>query len=257
MIEEYVNGTKVELVDGKLKALTNDEAKTFTGRAKYEFKDANDASLGYIYEGDRLDGKFHGKGKYTETGAADMASYEGQRNTGEYDGEGKLIMKDGSKKIGYFKNGVLRVGKEFDDKGKVIAEYKENKRMVPPKLEERKLTTKGLTTTPAEDMKKYSDAVEKSKNDATTNITKLITKYKNDLCYWDDKEKNTYMDAILAVMRTQDYDLNGTGGGEQASRFALAQAILLLAKKAGLGINAPIAKRLLDKAADEDKNIDY
>ncbi|PJA48664.1 MAG: hypothetical protein CO170_02060, partial [candidate division SR1 bacterium CG_4_9_14_3_um_filter_40_9] len=90
-------------------------------------------------------------------------------------------------------------------------------RIVPPKLEERKLTTKGLNTAPVEDFKTYTNAIEKSKNDATANITKLITKYKNILCYWDDKEQKTYLNTILAVMKTEDYDLNGTGDAEVAS----------------------------------------
>jgi len=114
-----------------------------------------------------------------------------------------------------------------------------------------------LNTAPAENFKTYTDAIEKSKNDATANITKLITKYKNILCYWDDKEQKTYLNTILAVMKTEDYDLNGTGDAEVASRNELVIYIMALAKKAGLGINAYIAKRLLDKAADEGKNINY
>ena len=253
MIAEYVHGKE------KVKDYVIQEAEIadYTGFGTYTKKEADVEKR--TYTGDRLDGKFDGQGTYEDkvTGEKYVWAYLAEEKSGEgiltsKDAKGNLITKKW-----YFKNDVLRVGQELDSEGKIIAGWKKNERMVPPKLEEKTLTTNWLNTAPVENFKTYTDAIEKSKNDATANITKLITKYKNILCYWDDKEQKTYLNTILAVMKTEDYDLNGTGDAEVASRNELAIYIMALAKKAGLGINGTIAKTLLDKVADEGKNINY
>ena len=66
------------MVNASTKAPSSKEKKT--GKARYEEKGGN------VYEGDFVDGEFHGKGKYiyAETGKV----YEGQFKNGRVVGKG-------------------------------------------------------------------------------------------------------------------------------------------------------------------------
>ena len=90
------------------------------GNAALSFKDADDIEDGYdkgkwtysdgsSYEGEMLDGEFHGKGKYTWA-SGDV--YEGDWVIGERNGKGKFTFADGDIFEGYYVNG------KRDGKGK-------------------------------------------------------------------------------------------------------------------------------------------
>jgi hypothetical protein len=73
------------------------------------------------YEGERLDGKRHGWGRFSFSGCS---YYEGQWQNGEMHGWGKLIFKDDSCYEGGWQNGKMHgKGRLTSSSGRIIAEY--------------------------------------------------------------------------------------------------------------------------------------
>ncbi len=75
------------------------------GPPEIEFK--NGYMYGAVYEGEWLDGKENGRGKHT---APDGSSYEGEWQNGYPCGKGKYTNHSGYTVEGYGKNGILYEG---------------------------------------------------------------------------------------------------------------------------------------------------